>query len=88
MDSERELRAQVDHWAEWIESRGLSSVALPLLDVGDTFAFLVAQALLVAEPFVQDLPDGGLEQAKHLVRSPGLRRQLKDRLLSRNSGHE
>lgn len=88
MNTEREPQAQVERWAEWIESRGLAPVALSLLDVGGPFGFLVAQALLVAEPFLTDVSGERLEQTDRLLRNRHLQRQLKGRLTSKQGSHE
>lgn len=42
----------IERWANWINRRGLATVALPLLEVGRSLGFLGAQVLLMAQPIL------------------------------------
>ncbi len=47
----------LDHWAERIHHSGLAVIALPLLEIGRGFGFLVSQAVLLAQPVLRSLVD-------------------------------
>ncbi len=48
----------IDRWARWVNHKGLTAVALPLLEVGRSLGFLGAQALLMAQPILGLMLDG------------------------------
>lgn len=78
----------MDRWAELIESSGLSSVALSLLEGSAAFGFLGHQALLAVEPLMRGVSSKGTERATHHLDNPELWRQLKDRLIRGHSSDE
>jgi hypothetical protein len=78
----------VDRWAKLIESSGLSSVALSLLEEGAAFGFLGRQALLAVEPLMRSVPGTGIEPTADRLGDPELWRQLRDRLIRGHSSDE
>lgn len=72
-----EQQAWVKRWAERIETLGLSTVALSLIEFAHAFGFLGSQALLIVQPLVTGIvSDATLDQAAALLDSP----ELLDRL--------
>ena len=55
--SETAQEQWLDQWADRIHHLGLSVVALPLLEIGRGFGFLVSQALLLSKPVLAGLID-------------------------------
>lgn len=88
MNGKQEKQTQADRWAELIESNGLSSVALSLLEIVDTFGFLGHQALLALEPLVRDVSNKQIEQAAHLWGNSEVRAHLRNRLIRGHSSDE
>ena len=78
----------MDRWAELIESSGLSSVALSLLEEGAPFAFLGRQALLAVEPLMRGLSDESIERSAHRLGNPEPWKHLRDRLIRGHSSDE
>jgi len=82
---EIEGQAWVETWARRIETLGLSSVALALVEIAHAFGFLGSQALLMAQPLVTGIVnDATLEQTAALLDSP----ELLDRLRGCLEGEE
>lgn len=78
MSSEPEQQTWVETWARRIEALGLSSVALPLLEVAHAYGFLGSQALLVTQPLITGIVnDTTVERTVALLDSPELLEQLK-----------
>lgn len=73
-------QARVERWAERIESSGLSSLALPLLEMATAFGLLGGQILLVVGPLIGGTFGETAEQASDLLSDPGLLRRLRERL--------
>jgi hypothetical protein len=73
-------QAHVERWAERIESSGLSSLALPLLEMAAAFGVLGGQILLVVGPLIGGTFGETAEQASDLLSDPGLLRRLRERL--------
>ena len=74
------IEAHVDRWAELLESSGLSSVALPLIEMVTAFGFLGQQALLAVEPLVREGSDEKIGKTGHLLDDPERWRRLRRRL--------
>jgi hypothetical protein len=79
-------RASVERWAERIESTGLSSLALPFLEVAAAFGLLGGQALLFFEPLIGGTLGETAEQASELLNDPELVSQLRERLIEGDRG--
>jgi hypothetical protein len=75
----------VERWAEHIESTGLSSLALPVLELTAAFGVLGSQALLVLGPLIGGAFRERAEQASELLSDPELARQLRERLTEGDS---
>jgi len=88
MKGKRLRRAQIDRWADAIESRGLRPLVLPVLDSLDAFGFIAGHALFAAEPLVHTRPDRLPGQLAALLLRPGLGSELRRRLTSRPRHHE
>ena len=85
VNGQQEREAQVDRWAELLESSGLSSVTLSLLEMSSAFGFLGQQVLLAIEPLMRGTPGNGIAQ---LLGHPDFGRQLRDQLTKRHSSDE
>jgi hypothetical protein len=77
--------ANVEQWAERIESIGLSSLALPFLELVAPIGFLGGQALLVVGPLIGGAFGETAEQASRILSDPALLRQLRERLTDGDS---
>lgn len=80
VNGREERQARVERWAKLVESRGLSSLALPLLEMADAFGVLASQALLMVMPLAGGALGEGLEETADLLGNPELRGQLRTRL--------
>jgi len=63
MNGKRLRGAPINRWAEVIESRGLSTLALPFLEVLDALGFLAGQLCFMAEPLIGTRSAGPRVQA-------------------------
>ena len=88
MKRKRLRGAQIDRWADAIESRDLQPLALPVLDALDTFGFLAGHALFAVEPLVRTRPGSLSGQLADLLLRPGLGSKLRHRLTSRPRDHD
>ena len=88
MNGKQAQKAEIDRWAKLIELRGLSSLALPLLDLADAFGFLVGHACLAVEPLIRGMSVDTFGQRASLLSRPELRQQLRDRLAARHCDDE
>ena len=71
MNGEEEQRSWIEAWAKRIETLGLISVALPLLEMAEAFGFLGSQVLLVIQPLVSGfVSNTALERTVALLDSP------------------
>lgn len=76
--SKAEQQVWVEAWARRIDALGLSSIALPLIDIAHTFGFLGSQALLIAQPLASGIVNNGtIERTVTLLDSPELLDQLR-----------
>lgn len=77
MSCETQQQAWMKRWARRIETLGLSTVVLSLLEFAHAFGFLGSQALLIVQPLMTGIvSDVALDQAVALLGSP----ELLDRL--------
>ena len=77
MNSETEQLEWVDKLATRIKDRGVSSLALLLIEIVRPFGFLGSQALLVTQPLLTGIVnDLTVEQATVLLDNPDLLNQL------------
>lgn len=77
MNGEAEQRAWVEKWAQDIEARVGSSIALFLIELARPFGFLGSQALLITQPLLTGVVnETTLERAATLLDSPDLLDQL------------
>jgi hypothetical protein len=88
VNDRQEQQARMNRWAALIETSGLSSVALSLLETADAFGFLVRQAVLTVEPLLRGIASEGLEEPAHRLGSSEVRAQLRNRLTRGYSGDE
>jgi hypothetical protein len=88
VNGKREHQAQVDRWAQLIESSGLSVLALSVIEMVDTFGVLLDQAILAVEPLMRGVSTQGIEQTAHLLRDSEMRSQLRNRLTRGHSSDE
>ena len=73
MSRDKEQQAWIETWARRIETLGLSSLALVLLEIAHTFGVLGSQVLLVAQPLMTGIVnDTALERAVDLLESPDM----------------
>ena len=78
MSTETEQRAWIKAWAKRIDTLGLSSIVLPLLDIAHTFGFLGSQAIVFAQPLAAGIVnDVTIERTVALLDSPELLEQLR-----------
>jgi len=81
VSSEAERPAWIETWARRIETLGLSSVAIPLIEVTHAFGLVGSQVLLIAQPLVTTvINDGTLKRISALLDDPKLLEQLQVRL--------
>lgn len=81
MNGEAEERAWVEKWAQDIEARVGSSIALFLIELARPFGFLGSQVLLLTQPLLTGVvSETTLERAATLLDSPELLDQLCARL--------
>lgn len=77
MNKDAAERAWVEKWAQDIEARVGSSIALFLIELARPFGFLGSQVLLVSQPLLTIVvSETMLEQAATLLDSPALLDQL------------
>lgn len=88
MNGKQEQQAEIDRWAKLIELRGLSPLALPLLDLADAFGFLVSHAFLAVEPLMRGTSVDTFGRPAALLSRPELRQQLRNRLAARHCDDE
>jgi len=88
MKDKRLPGAQIDRWAEAIESRGLSPLLLPVLDALDAFGLLARSALLGAAPLLGARASSIAGRRIDLLLSPDLGTELRRRLGHGSCGHE
>ena len=78
MSRDTEQQAWIETWARHIETRGLSPVALALLEIAHAFGFLGSQVLLLAQPLMTGIVnDTALERAADLLESPEMQEQFR-----------
>jgi hypothetical protein len=76
--SETETPIWIEAYARRIDALGISSVALPLLDVAHAFGFLGSQALLMIQPLTAGIVnDIAIERTVTLLDNPELLEQLR-----------
>lgn len=78
--------AQVERWAERLESSGLSWLALPFVDLAAAFGTLGGQVLLIVAPLIGGSFGETAEQASNLLSDAELLQQLRERLTEGESG--
>lgn len=77
MNSEAEQLDWVDKLAGRIEQRGVSSLALLLIEIARPFGFLGSQALIMAQPILTGIiDDKAVERATVLLDNPELLNRL------------
>lgn len=77
VNTEMEQQAWIKAWARRIDALGLSSIALPLLNIACMYGFLGSQALLMAQPLAVGIVDDvTIERTVALLDSPELLKQL------------
>ena len=77
MNSEAEQSDWVNELARRIEQRGISSLALTLIEIIRPFGFLGSQALVMAQPLLTGIVDDTtVQQATILLDNPDLLNQL------------
>jgi len=78
VNDEARKSAWVEGWARHIEARGLSSLALLLIEIARPLGLLGSQALLMAQPLLADIVDDmTVERTTTLICSPELLDRLK-----------
>ncbi|HEY74434.1 MAG TPA: hypothetical protein G4N99_14340 [Thermoflexia bacterium] len=81
MKSELKQPAWVETWARRIETLGLSSMAIALVEIARPYGFLGSQALLMAQPLMTGIVDGArLDQVLTLLDDAETLERLKMRL--------
>jgi hypothetical protein len=77
VNGKAEQRAWVEKWAQDIEARVGSSIALFLIELARPFGFLGSQVLLISQPLLGGVVgETTLERAATLLDSPDLLDQL------------
>ena len=78
MNGEQEQRSWIEAWARRVKTLGLTSVALPLLEMAEAFGFLGSQVLLVIQPLVSGfVSNTAFERTVALLDSPVLLDQFR-----------
>ena len=73
MNSEVEQLIWVENWAGHIKAKGLSPLALALIEIARPFGFIGSQALLMAQPLLNGvIDDNVLEHTTGLLDNPDL----------------